>query len=55
MSEEQLKILKEVADNIQKTPITEQSAHRTLVDAGIITEKGNVKKPYRTIVVRKSE
>lgn len=53
MSDEQLKILNEIADRYRKTQRSEEEAKASLIAAGIITDKGNVRKPYREVFKRK--
>ncbi len=52
MSEEQLKILSDLADKLENEPNTKENARDMLVRAGILTEKGNVRKPYKEVFTR---
>lgn len=55
MSEEQAKILNEIADRIEKSADTKENARDLLVRAGILTKKGNVKQPYKGIFTRSDQ
>ena len=52
MSEEQIKILNKIADRLESSPDTKENARKTLVSAGIITNKGNIRKPYKDVFTR---
>ena len=52
MSEEQLRILNKIAENLENSPNTKENARKILVDAGILTEKGNIRKPYKDVLKR---
>lgn len=52
MTDEQLKILNEIADRYRKTQRSEEEAKASLIAAGILTKKGNVRKPYKGIFVK---
>ena len=53
MSEEQIRILNKIADSIENSPITKEVASTNLINAGIITAKGNIRIPYREVFMRK--
>jgi|GEM_PF-5748742 len=44
-------VLKKFNARLQK--MNKAQATKTLVDAGILTEKGNVRRPYKGAIVRK--
>ena len=58
MTEKQIKQLKDSAKEKIKKGITKEEALKNLVDAGILTPKGNFRKPYKLLgnaVTRKSK
>ncbi len=55
MSEEQIRILNKIADDAEKSARSVEDAKKALQGAGIITVKGNVKKPYKDIFTRQSD
>ena len=46
-NEEYNRLMKKIEDRITENKNNPQKAKETLVHAGIITEKGNLRKPYK--------